>query len=102
MSAKSIEETRWTDVPIVCPECGNHGEPNGTWTHNSWAPFRLIEEVVRSFMFSAEVDEKGKLELIADTETDAVDWESSSNLRFECMACFAQFAIPDEVSVDFQ
>lgn len=98
---KSIEDTSWADVPIVCPQCGNHGQPEDAWTNNACVPFKLIEEVIRSFMFSAELNADGQLSLVADVETDAVDWESGSNLRFECMGCFAQFAIPAEARVDF-
>ena len=98
---KSIEETSWTELPIVCPGCGNRGQPKGAWTNNAWVPFKLVEEVIRSFMFAAEVDANGQLNVVADVETDDVDWESGSNLRFECMGCFAQFAIPKEASVDF-
>ncbi len=101
MSAKSFDDTRWAELPIICPECGNHGEPNGAWTANAWVPFKLIEEVERSYMFFAEVGENGKLELIADVEVDSIDWESGSNLRFECMACLAQFAIPEGARVEF-
>lgn len=102
MGARSIEDTPWTDIPIVCPSCGNQGQPQGAWTKNAWAPFKLIEDVIRSFMFSAEVEPNGQLTVVADVETDHVDWESGNNLRFECMGCFAQFAIPERATVDFE
>jgi hypothetical protein len=102
METESTAETRWNELPIVCPHCGNHGEPKGSWTRNGWTPFRLVEEVVRSWMFSARHDEHGRLIVIGDADHDKVDWESGTNLRFECIACFGQFAIPEGASVDFE
>jgi hypothetical protein len=95
------EETRWTELPIVCPHCGNHGEAGGEWQTNAWTPFKLIEEVVRSWIFDAGRDESGSLVLIADGGSDDVDWGSGANLRFECMQCFGEFAVPEGVRVDF-
>jgi hypothetical protein len=68
---------------------------------NAPTPFRLIEEVVRSFEFVANLDGNGALALLADVESDHVDWESGTNLRFECMRCFGQFPIPKDADVDF-
>lgn len=95
------QETNWSELPIVCPHCGNHGEPDGPWRENGWAPFKLVEEVVRSWVFDAKITESGSLALLADSGSDDVDWESGANLRFECMQCFGQFPIPEDADVDF-
>jgi hypothetical protein len=95
------DATPWGELPIVCPHCGNHGESNRGWETNAWTPFKLVEEVVRSWIFSAR-QEDGKLSLVADTNSDKVDWESGTNLRFECMECFGQFPVPEDVQVDFE
>ncbi|HEX8616051.1 MAG TPA: hypothetical protein VF911_00585 [Thermoanaerobaculia bacterium] len=55
MSA-DVEQSAWSELPIVCPHCGNHGEADGSWQANAWVPFKLIEEVVRSWEFAAVVD----------------------------------------------
>ena len=89
------------DLPIVCPHCGNHGHPSDVWPRNAGVPFKLVEDVVRSFEFSADLDENGALDIFGDVETDSVDWESGCNLRIECMACFGQFALPENANVDF-
>jgi len=89
------------ELPIACPHCGNHGHPKDRWTTNAPVPFKLVEDVVRSFAFSATIDKKGALDILGDVDTDDVDWESGSNLRFECMACFGEFAMPKTASVDF-
>jgi hypothetical protein len=65
-------------------------------------PFRLIEEVVRSWPFSAELDAGGALLLSADASNDEVDWESGTNLRFECGQCFGEFPLPEGATVDFE
>ena len=101
MYADSKTDTLWRELPIVCPSCGNHGERDGEWETNAAVPFKLIEEVVRSFEFSAEIDADGHLSIVADVETDKVDWESGSGLRLECMACFGQFPTPDGAEIDF-
>jgi len=101
MSADSKIDTRWADIPIVCPSCGNHGEPEGEWETNAAVPFKLIEEVIRSFEFSARIDVGGRLFMAADVETDKVDWESGKGLRLECMACFDQFPVPGGADIDF-
>lgn len=68
-----IEPTKWTELPLSCPHCGNHGEEEGPWEINAWEPFKLIEEVVRSWIFSARLDDDGALFLVADTNSDSVD-----------------------------
>ncbi len=69
---------------------------------NAWTPFKLVEEVVRSWIFSANLGEDGKLSLTADSYSDSVDSESGTNLRFECMGCYGQFAVPEGAEVDFE
>lgn len=101
MSDEETDAVRWIEFPIVCPHCGNHGEDGGKWEINAWGPFKLIEEVIRSWLFVPKRKEDGSLVLIADTVTDKVDWESGNDLRFECMQCFAQFPVPEGVEVDF-
>lgn len=58
MSAE-VEQSPWAELPIVCPHCGNHGESEGEWQANAWTPFKLIEEVVRSWEFAAIQDGSG-------------------------------------------
>ncbi|HUP44138.1 MAG TPA: hypothetical protein VM779_01360 [Thermoanaerobaculia bacterium] len=101
MERKVIEETRWLDLTIVCPHCGNRGRENGEWNINAWTPFKLIEEIVRSWVFAAERAGDGKISITADTYSDSVDRESGSNLRLECMQCFGEFALPDDARVDW-
>lgn len=98
---RGMDETRWTDLLIVCPHCGNHGEADGPWSVNGWTPFKLIEEVTRSWVFSAEMDRAGKLYLTADSNSDDVNWESGTGLRLECMQCFGEFPLPAEAEVNF-
>ncbi len=101
MYAEPQPETRWNELPIVCPFCGNHSEAKGRWSTNAAVPFKLVEEVVRSFEFSAELDDERRLLIDADVETDEVDWESGNGIRIECMACFGQFPIPEGADIDF-
>jgi hypothetical protein len=99
--AAEIEQSPWPELPIVCPHCGNHGEPDGEWQVNAWTPFKLIEEVVRSWEFAA-VQDVHVLRLTADASSDATGWESGANLRIECMQCFSSFAIPEGAKVEFE
>lgn len=102
MARQQAVETSWTELPIACPHCGNHGEEDGQWQINGWTPFRLVEEVVRSWTFEAHPAEGGTLVLIADASNDEVDWESGTNLRFECVQCFGQFPLPENAKVEFE
>jgi hypothetical protein len=97
-----VAGTPWTELAIVCPHCGNAGEEDGLWQANGWTPFRLVEEVVRSWAFEAERDASGILMLTADASNDKVDWESGTNLRLECGTCFGTFALPDQAKVEFE
>ena len=63
-------------------------------------PFKLIEEVVRSWEFGA-VQDGDVLRLTADASSDSTDWESGTNLRIECMQCFGDFPVPEGAEVDF-
>ena len=92
-----FEQSFWSELPIVCPHCGNHGEPDGTWQANAWTPFKLIEEVVRSWEFTA-ADDGGRLRLTANACDESVDSEH----RIECMQCFQSFAIPEGADVRFE
>jgi hypothetical protein len=92
----------WTSAGIVCPHCGNRGEDGGEWDTNGVTPFRLIEEVVRSWVFDPRRGADGAFTLVADTSSDEVDWESGTNLRFECGQCFGEFALPDGAQVEFE
>lgn len=96
------QETSWIDLSIICPHCGNRGETGGAWESNSPTPFRLIEDVVRTFPLSAERRADGVLILTGDAQDDAVDWESGTNLRMECAQCFGEFPLPDGAVVDFE
>jgi hypothetical protein len=100
MSAE-VEQSLWPDLPFICPHCGNHGESDGEWQANAWMPFKLIEEVVRSWEFAA-VRDASVLRLTADESSDSTDWESGTNLRIECMQCFGSFAVPEGAEVEFE
>lgn len=101
MMSAEFEQSAWTELPIVCPHCGNHGEADGGWEANAWTPFKLVEEVIRSWEFAA-VHMGGVLRLTADISSDSADWESGTNLRIECMQCFSSFAIPEGADVLFE
>ena len=94
-------KTKWTELGIVCPSCGNRGHHAGRWRRRARVPFRVIEDVVRSFEFSASKDEGGRLVLLIDTDTDSVDWESGTGFRFECTNCFTSFEMPADVDYDY-
>lgn len=87
-------------VELRCPHCGNEGEEGDEWEANAPGPFRLVEEVLRSWYFDI-VEREGELLLLADPGTDKVDWESGNGLRIECCACFEHFPIPTNLPVDF-
>lgn len=97
----AFEQSPWLDLPIRCPHCGNHGEPDGAWESNAWTPFKLIEEVVRSWEFTAFAERDG-LRMIANAVDESVDGESGTNLRIECMQCFESFPIPEGTQVRFE
>lgn len=98
---EDFEHSPWLDLPIGCPCCGNHGEPDGTWEANAWTPFKLVEEVVRSWEFAA-VRDGDVLRLTANAVDESVDWESGTNLRIECMRCFGSFPVPEKAAVAFE
>lgn len=92
----------WTSLAISCPKCGNTGRPGDAREKNGEVPFKVVEDVVRSWTFSASREADGKLILVVDTESDDVDWESGTGLRFECMGCFFEFPLPDAHQVIFE
>ena|SRR5438552_17250622 len=94
----NVDEIEWPELPIACPHCGNHGEPDGAWEANAWVPFKLIEEAVRAWEFRA-TDDGGVLRLSADVEDGSIDRKSGTNIRIECMQCFQSFAIPEGAEV---
>lgn len=91
-----LAKTRWRALGIGCPNCGNDGRRGGKWEKYSSVPFKIVEDVIRSFEFSAEADDDLGLVLTVDTDTDAVDWESGTDHRFECMSCFKSFPLPEK------
>ena len=95
------EETNWAEAGLACPHCGNSGEAKGSWERNSSVPFKLIEDVIRSWKFSVTRGVDGTTLLLADTATDSVDWESGLNTRLECMECFDQFPLPEGFGLDY-
>jgi hypothetical protein len=97
----AFEQSPCLELPICCPHCGNHGEPDGAWEANAWTPFQLIEEVVRSWEFMA-ADDCGGLRLTAHACDESVDTESGTNLRIECMQCFESFVLPKGADVQFE
>jgi hypothetical protein len=96
---ESFEQSPWLDLPIQCPHCGNHGAPDGEWEAHAWTPFKLIEEVVRSWEFEA-ASRDGKLVLTANAVDEQVDW-GDTDRRIECMQCFESFPIPEAAEVVF-
>jgi len=72
-----FEQSRWPELPVRCPHCGNHGQPDGAWEANTWTPFKLIEEVVRSWEFTAAQSGHG-LTLTANACDESIDWETST------------------------
>jgi hypothetical protein len=101
MVANSIG-TDWPSLGIVCPSCGNRGADDAAWLLHGRAPFRLVEDVSRSWLFSAKLRPGGRLVVVADADHDHVDWEAGSNRRLECMQCLAQFPLTAEMSVEFE
>jgi hypothetical protein len=97
----NFDQSPWLELPIQCPHCGNHGEPEGPWQANAWTPFKLIEEVVRSWEFAAAND-GGVLRLTAAASDESVDRESGTNLRIECMQCFESFPLPEGAEVQIE
>jgi hypothetical protein len=93
-----FEQSPWLDLPIVCPHCGNHGRADDPWEANAWTPFKLVEEVVRSWEFTATRD-SGVLRLRANASDESVDSESGTNIRIECMQCFESFPVPEGAEV---
>jgi hypothetical protein len=89
------------EEPICCPECGNRGREDDGWDMHARVPFRLIERVLRSWEFTTVKREDGSIRLMADTDSDKVDWESGNGLSLECCACFRQFPIPEGLTPDF-
>jgi hypothetical protein len=96
-----FEQSPWLELPIRCPHCGNHGEPDGAWEANAWTPFKLIEDVVRSWEFTA-ARQGDELLLSANASDESVDWQSGANLRIECMQCFESFPMPAGARVHFE
>lgn len=97
-------QSAWPDLPIQCPHCSNHGQPDGEWEVNGRTPFKLIEEVVRSWEFRAKRTVQA-LVLSANAVDELVDWQdwqSATNLRIECMQCFPSFPIPEGAEVVFE
>ena len=87
---------------MIATHCGNIGEEHALSQANGWTPFRLVEEVVCSWIFEAQRDASGTLVFIADASHDKVDWESGTNLRLECGTCFGAFPLPDQTKVEFE
>lgn len=96
-SQVEIDEIDWQDLPIYCPHCGNQGKDGGVWEENGWTPFRLLEEVVRSWLFTP-VNRDDGLSLIADV---AAGTDPLSHLQIECGECFGVFPLPEKVNVRF-
>lgn len=94
--SSGIEQSRWLELPFVCPHCGNHGEPDGPWEENCWTPFKLVEEAVTAWAFDAVYDGKG-LTLIADPGES-----SDCETRIQCMKCFELFPLPDGATIRFE
>jgi hypothetical protein len=85
---------------LQCPHCGNDGSDEDDWVKQSTAPFRLIENVSRTWEFDA-VKLGATWLLDGDSGTDEVDWDSGDGLRLECCSCFGEFPIPEGFEVDF-
>lgn len=62
---------------------------------------KLDEQVVRSWVFDATINDSGSLVLLPDNGSGDVDWETGAEFRLECMQCFGQFPVPEGAQVDF-
>jgi hypothetical protein len=93
--------TDWLQLGISCPCCGNTGLDEGPWTHNAFAPFRIIEDVPRAWVFIPKRAAECVIAAV-DASRDHVDWESGFNPRIECMQCLAQFPLPAGLVVEFE
>src|SRR5438093_555120 len=51
MTPGAIFETKWSELLIVCPSCGDRGHQKDRWVTNARVAFRLVEDVIRSFDF---------------------------------------------------
>lgn len=95
-------ETDWPNLGIECPSCGNRGNDDALWAANGPTPFRLVEDVARSWTFTARFSLGIGLIVVANASQDEIDWESGSNRRFECMQCLTQFPLPSRIIVSFE
>lgn len=57
---------------------------------------------MRTWEFVATLQKNERLAVVGDTDSDSLDWESGTNLRFECVECFGQFPLPKDIDVDFE
>lgn len=87
---------------IRCPQCGNTGREDDGWSPHAPIPFRIVERVVRSWdvVGARHLDDRNLL--LADLETDRVDWESGEGEELQCNACFAEFPLPEGVELEFE
>lgn len=98
----TASSTQWTELGIRCPACGNNGQSGSGWERNASLPFKLLEDITRSFEFTAEVASDGRLRLIADVDTDSAGWKSGQNTRLECMQCFGTVDLRENADYDFE
>jgi hypothetical protein len=89
-------------VALVCPECCNDATGAGQeWLVNGPTPFRLVEDVTRSWTLTARCEDAEGLILMVDTDRDRVDWENGTNRRVECVQCLTHFPLPFGAVVRF-
>ncbi len=87
---------------IVCPICGNAGERDGAWLYHDSTPFRLVEDVRRSWPFEPKRCDDGGMLAVVDAASDRIDWQNGANRRLACMACLGEFPIGQECQIAFE
>lgn len=101
MMANDAALVDWSFAGIVCPTCGNAGIEDGRWLLNDGVPFRIVENLERSWAFRPQRIGSRVIATI-DSAHDRIRWEAGSDRRLECEQCLDQFPIPSSLEIDFQ
>ena len=75
-----------TTRDMTCPNCGGHTD------------IRFAEWIWRSMPCSGIQDGV----LMFDTAGDKVEWEAAKDAVLYCCACNKEFAIPEDIRIDFE
>jgi len=82
-----------TTLPYLkCPKCGN----------DSWSDMRYLEDIVvyrELRRFNPKAD---PALVIASGYASGEGYDYGENARLECLACFKEFPLSDEVTIDFE